>query len=559
MAKTKAVAYVRMSTDKQDTSPEQQRIEIKKYAKKHGYAINDWYQDDAVSGDNTEKRIDFQRMIADATMGGFDAILCWDQDRFGRFDSIEFNYWAHQLREHDVVLVTVTEGLIDWSDMAGRVTSNVKQEGKHQFLSDLSRGVSRRLYQKAEQGQWAAGAIPFGYVLGEDGKLHLGDPDDVATVREMFRRYAAGASLRELADWLIAKGIRRGKKAEREYKWTPTTISEMLRNDAYLGVAAYGKSSSSKYRQRNPKRKRIEHDRESWIIRDDAHPAIIDRELFDAVGAALKSNRRNVGRKGARGEFALRGMVRCAKCGGPMNGWNDRGNRTYLCGTYTKSNRECDRYFVEEKDLLRSILRELRTQVFDTILGRPQRMQIMRAMKEQLTTAKAKSVIDEGHLAKVQGQLDQAKRRLVEVPADMIQHVSDRIRELEDQEAVLKDRLGKMSQPVEAQMGVIEKRIDAAMAWLPQLESLVDTDYDPKQVRLMLAEFVRRVTVKVKREPLGNGTKHRNIMTGGEIVFSLSEFPVSLFGELSGSEASTLQISESGNTVISWGSMANAA
>ena len=81
-----AVAYIRMSSDKQEASPEQQREELKKLAKRDGYRILRWYFDDGISGDATEKRYDFQRMIADAEMkGDFKAILCWDQDRFGRF------------------------------------------------------------------------------------------------------------------------------------------------------------------------------------------------------------------------------------------------------------------------------------------------------------------------------------------------------------------------------------------------------------------------------------------------------------------------------------------
>jgi len=64
---------------------------------------------DGISGDATEKRLDFQRMIADASgRRDFEAILCWDQDRFGRFDSVEAGFWIHPLRKAGVKLVTVT-------------------------------------------------------------------------------------------------------------------------------------------------------------------------------------------------------------------------------------------------------------------------------------------------------------------------------------------------------------------------------------------------------------------------------------------------------------------
>ena len=96
---TPAVCYIRMSSDLQEASPDQQRAEVVKLAAKHGYKIIREYFDEGISGDATEKRIDFQRMIKDAEeKGDFAAILCWDQDRFGRFDSIEAGRWIHPLR-----------------------------------------------------------------------------------------------------------------------------------------------------------------------------------------------------------------------------------------------------------------------------------------------------------------------------------------------------------------------------------------------------------------------------------------------------------------------------
>jgi site-specific DNA recombinase len=85
-----AVGYIRMSTDKQEDSPEQQRAEILKLANRKVYRIVRWYEDHAVSGAKTLKRKQFRQMIRDAEdIGDFRAILCWDQDRFGQFDSIE--------------------------------------------------------------------------------------------------------------------------------------------------------------------------------------------------------------------------------------------------------------------------------------------------------------------------------------------------------------------------------------------------------------------------------------------------------------------------------------
>ena len=84
-----SVAYYRMSSDKQETSIPDQRTAVEKFAEANGYRIDWEYADEGISGDATEKRVGFQRMIADAANGGFEVILCWDQDRFGRFDLLE--------------------------------------------------------------------------------------------------------------------------------------------------------------------------------------------------------------------------------------------------------------------------------------------------------------------------------------------------------------------------------------------------------------------------------------------------------------------------------------
>jgi DNA invertase Pin-like site-specific DNA recombinase len=78
-------------------------------------------------------------MREDAVSGSFSVILCWDQDRFGRFDILEAGKWIAPFRDSGVRLETVAQGEIDWDDLSGQLIYSVNQLAKHQYLRDLSR------------------------------------------------------------------------------------------------------------------------------------------------------------------------------------------------------------------------------------------------------------------------------------------------------------------------------------------------------------------------------------------------------------------------------------
>ena len=132
-ALTPAVAYIRMSSAKQDASPDQQRAEAAKLAIANNCRIVREYADEGISGDDPN-RPGFLQMLADATeRRDFAAIICWDQDRFARFDSIKAGRYIDPLREAGVWLITKAQGVVDWNTFTGRMMYSIVQEGKHQI------------------------------------------------------------------------------------------------------------------------------------------------------------------------------------------------------------------------------------------------------------------------------------------------------------------------------------------------------------------------------------------------------------------------------------------
>jgi DNA invertase Pin-like site-specific DNA recombinase len=322
--KKPAVAYYRCSDPRQDESIGQQREEVRKYAAANGYEIAREYIDDGVSGDDTDRREGFKRMVADAALGDFQYVLCWDQSRFGRFSQMDAGYWTYPLRKAGVKgLVTLDKGEQSWESAVGQLCFGVNQMGDHEHNLKLSRNVARGMLQAVREGRRMAVA-PYG-LKAKAGKLAFGDPDKAAVVKELFVRYAAGAdSLRSLARELTARGV---PTATGGGEWAPSSVRRILTNPVYTGDLVWNRATRSKYHaitpdgpQPRPGERRLRGNGEdAWVVTPDAHPALVDRATFEAVQRRLAGQRGQT-TPGGRGRFLFTGLIRCGMCGHRMHG-----------------------------------------------------------------------------------------------------------------------------------------------------------------------------------------------------------------------------------------------
>jgi site-specific DNA recombinase len=377
-----AVGYARRSSEGQDeTSIPDQMKHVQQYAAEKGYRILRWYTE-TVSGDDTENRVEFLKMRADATeLGDFKAVLCWNQDRFGRFDILDAGYWIYPFRRAGVGLVTVNDGPIDWEAFDGQVLYTIKQGGKNQFLQDLSRNVLRGQLEAINKGSWV-GRIPYAYrVTGpkKDKRLALGDPGQVRVVQRIFREYVEeGWSMNSIAARLNAEGF--VSPSGRVNGWEFGTVKVILQNPAYCGDFAGNRHSTGKYthildgkvvkgRRRDgkpphhkagktPRRTKVLTAEAEWIVHRDHHEPIVSRSTWEAAQAQLA--------KGKTGQsqytpetnpYLFAGLLRCGRCGSPLWGATSAaGRRLYECSN-KKHNGEgaCVGTTVREDHVLHSI------------------------------------------------------------------------------------------------------------------------------------------------------------------------------------------------------------
>jgi DNA invertase Pin-like site-specific DNA recombinase len=471
-----AVGYARCSTDRQDTSIADQQKAVEKYAAQHGYNLLRWYADEGVSGDDTKNRHQFKRMRDDAeARADFAAILCWSQDRFGRFDQIEAGYWIYPIREAGVTLVTCDMGRIDWESSEGQLIYGVNQMGKHKFLRDLSSNVTRGQLEAANNASWL-GSPPYAYRLEgpkKNKRLVLGDPAQVRVVRRIFREYTEeGHSLHEIAALLNQEGfVSPGGRID---GWRWDTVKVILQNPAYTGDYngcrfGYGKYHTIRRGRITKGEGRTKRRQEDWIVRRDTHEAIIDRETFARAQAILSRGRK--GRSPYKPEenpYLLSCLLRCGRCGSVMHGTSkkpSRGrgltHRYYECANKKYNGPgACLGCTVRESLILYSVADYLREEYFsldgDALAWKAERKEIQPddlprafAKIKELVAPPAKDApaIDrkalERSVKELSGQIDKARRNLALVDPENIPAIQDEIRRLKAEKEALEKELRK--------------------------------------------------------------------------------------------------------------------
>jgi len=191
----------------------------------------------------------------------------------------------------------------------------------HMYSRDLGKKIRSAHDMKKQRGE-PAGLAPYGYRKNVDGTHLEIDADAADMVRYIFDMRLSGMSANGIAKHLTAQNIpspqqyryNRGETTNEKYSvrqvWSIGTVSKLLHNEVYTGCLLQGK-----YDCNGKVRKLLPSDK--WIRHENAHPAIIDREKFDAVQVLLdeiKAKYKNT--EIVKGpENVYRGKVFCSRCG----------------------------------------------------------------------------------------------------------------------------------------------------------------------------------------------------------------------------------------------------
>ncbi len=348
--KQKAALYIRVSTTMQidkDSLP-LQKNDLINYVK---FALNvsdyEVFEDAGYSAKNTD-RPRYQQMMARLRTGEFSHLVVWKIDRISR-NLLDFAAMYEELKRLGVVFVSKNEQF-DTSTAIGEAMLKIILIFAELERKMTSERVTAVMVSRANNGQWNGGRIPFGYSYDKATKIFSINEREAATVRAIYDKYEETHSLIQTCKFLNENGL----STRSGIPWNPTTARTMLSNPFYIGNYLYNKHDLSKSNYRLKTNRRPESE---WILVENHHVPIIDRERWESVNDQLKANRRS-NKDGPRtytrvNTHIFAGLLICGKCGSQMCATIDRerdgGYRPsiYLCSRHRRFN-DCPNKYISD-------------------------------------------------------------------------------------------------------------------------------------------------------------------------------------------------------------------
>ncbi len=316
----KAVAYVRMSTDKQDYSIESQKRTIDEYAKKNKYTIITYFEDKGISGRDAEKRPAFMEMIEESKKSYFNYVLIYDSSRFARNLEQSLIYKSI-LKKNNVELISITEPMLD--DDSQLIADALFGAMNEMYSRKLSKVVKRGMTEKALKGEYISCA-PYGYFKPKDKPLVIVEKE-ANIVKEVFEEFLKGKSTYAIAKMLNDKNIKTKKGNSIDTRW----VKKILTNPTYKGYYKFEIDN------------RV-------ILNKSNHIPIIEENTFDKVQQIFNNNIKRINSRQKPLEYNkhwLVGIMKCIYCNSTFvyaKYYNNRQDR-FRCGGYTCG--KCDSSF----------------------------------------------------------------------------------------------------------------------------------------------------------------------------------------------------------------------
>ena len=363
-----AFLYERLSRDDnlegESYSIGNQKKLLAKVAKEKGYTNLVHFLDDGISG-VTMDRPGFAEMICQLEQGKAAAVFVKDLSRLGR-NYIEVGRLTEEFfPDHDIRLVAVSDN-IDTAEGENELAP-IRNLFNEWYARDISkkRRISNKI--KGNAGE-PMGQPPYGYIKDPNDPKHwIVDDEAAQVVRRVYSMTLEGFGTEQIAAQLekddvltpraywLTKGIKRPGKGKQQppTKWNSSTITKILSLQEYCGDILNFKTYSKSYKNK----KRIDNDRENWVVFQDVHEAIIERAVYEQVQQKRGKIRKRRTNNGEHNMFS--GLLVCADCGSNLHFHFNQGNpeiKYFNCSNYKGNRGTCTSTHYVRVDFLEEVV-----------------------------------------------------------------------------------------------------------------------------------------------------------------------------------------------------------
>ena len=363
-----AFLYERLSRDDnlegESYSIGNQKKLLAKVAKEKGYTNLVHFLDDGISG-VTMDRPGFVEMICQLEQGKAAAVFVKDLSRLGR-NYIEVGRLTEEFfPDHDIRLVAVSDN-IDTAEGENELAP-IRNLFNEWYARDISkkRRISNKI--KGNAGE-PMGQPPYGYIKNPNDPKHwIVDDEAAQVVRRVYSMTLEGFGTEQIAAQLekddvltpraywLTKGIKRPGKGKQQppTKWNSSTITKILSLQEYCGDILNFKTYSKSYKNK----KRIDNDRENWVVFQDVHEAIIERAVYEQVQQKRGKIRKRRTNNGQHNMFS--GLLVCADCGSNLHFHFNQGNpeiKYFNCSNYKGNRGTCTSTHYVRVDFLKEVV-----------------------------------------------------------------------------------------------------------------------------------------------------------------------------------------------------------
>lgn len=323
--------YCRLSrddgTDAESNSISNQKSLLSRYAQEHGYTHPQFYVDDGWSGANFN-RPSFQRMINDIEEGKIGTVIVKDMSRFGR-DYLNVGLYTEiRFPEAGIHFIAINDG-VDSDSAASNDFTPFRNIMNEWYCRDISKKIRSSLRAKIASGKHTNARVPYGYYIKGDHQNWIVDEEAAEIIREIYRLFISGMSMRQIVLRLNQQGIdppnrhrlKIGMASQKEYEnlhcknvpegWRMAAIITILDRYEYCGHTVCNRYTKLSYKSK----KIIELPESEWIITKNTQEPIIDEETWQTAKRIRQKGRRS---RQDRDKGPLNGFLFCKDCGSKL-------------------------------------------------------------------------------------------------------------------------------------------------------------------------------------------------------------------------------------------------